>query len=73
MAKKKKMELKITGTKLQKTCLVLQVIVILLMIVSSIYVNVNNIESGFITEITNYGMYVVLGLLIFPYLFQGEK
>ena len=73
MAKKKTKGIKITGTKLQKTCLVLQVIVLLIMIGSAIYTNVNNIESGFVTEITNYGMYVVLALLIFPYLFQGEK
>lgn len=73
MAKKKTKGVKITGTKLQKTCLLLQVIVLLVMIISAIYTNINNIESGFITKITNYGTYIVLALLLIPYLFEGEK
>lgn len=71
MAKKKLLEIK--GTKLQKTCLLLQFIVLVVMIVSAIYTNVNNIEEGFITEIPNYGMYVVMALLLFPIMFQGDK
>lgn len=71
MAKKKLLEIK--GTKLQKTCLLLQFIVLVVMIVSAIYTNVNNIEEGFITEIPNYGMYVIMALLLFPIMFQGDK
>ena len=71
MAKKKLLEIK--GTKLQKTCLLLQFIVLVVMIFSAIYTNVNNIEDGFITEIPNYGMYVVMALLLFPIIFQGDK
>lgn len=71
MAKKKLLEIK--GTKLQKNCLLLQFIVLVVMIVSAIYTNVNNIEEGFITEIPNYGMYVVMALLLCPIMFQGDK
>lgn len=71
MAKKKLLEIR--GTKLQKTCLLLQFIVLVVMIVSAIYTNVNNIEEGFITEIPNYGMYVIMALLLFPIMFQGDK
>ncbi len=71
MAKKKFLEIK--GTKLQKTCILLQFIVLVVMIGSAIYTNVNHIEDGFITEIPNYGMYVVMALLLFPIMFRGEK
>ena len=73
MAKSKKKLIEITGTKLQKTCLLLQFIMLVVMIGSGIYANVNNIESGFIAEIPNYGMYVVLALLLIPTIFQGDK
>lgn len=71
MAKKKLLEIK--GTKLQKTCLLLQFIVLVVMIGSDIYANVNNIEDGFITKISNYGMYVVIVLLLLPTMFRGDK
>ena len=71
MAKKKLLEIK--GTKLQKTCLLLQFIVLVVMIGSDIYANVNNIEDGFITKISDYGMYVVIFLLLFPTMFRGDK
>ena len=71
MAKKKLLEIK--GTKLQKTCLLLQFIVLIVMIGSAVYANVNNIKEGFITEIPNYGMYVIMALLLFPIIFQGDK
>lgn len=73
MAKSKKKLLEIKGSKLQKKCLLLQFIVLIVMIGSAIYANVNNIESGFITEIPNYGMYIVLVLLLVPMFFQGNK
>ena len=73
MAKSKKKLIEITGTKLQKTCLLLQFIMLVVMIGSAIYANVNNIERGFMAEIPNYGMYVVLALLLIPTILQGDK
>lgn len=73
MVRSKKKKKKIKGTKLQKICLLLQIILLVVMIVSAIYINVNDIQSGFITEIPNYGMYVVLALLLIPYFFQDKK
>ncbi len=73
MAKKKKKLIEIKGTKLQKTCIILQFIVLIAMLASSIYVNVNNIESGFITKITDYGLWVVIALLIIPTIFDNSN
>ena len=71
MTKKKLPEIK--GTKLQKTCILLQFITLVVMIISVIYVKVNNIEDGFVTEIPNYGMCIVLALLLFPIMIKGDK
>ncbi len=73
MAKKKKKLIEIKGTKLQKTCVILQLIVLIAMLVSSIYVNVNNIESGFITKITDYGVWVTIVLLLIPIIFDSSS
>lgn len=73
MIKTKKKLIEVKGNKLQKTCLLLQFIMLVVMIVVAIYTNVNNIESGFLTEIPNYGMYIVLILLLIPMFFQGNK
>lgn len=72
MAKKKKKLIEIKGTKLQKTCVILQLLILTVMIASSIYVNVNNIESGFITKINDYGLYVVIALLLIPNFFDNR-
>ena len=72
MAKKKVLEIK-GGTKLQKVCLFLQIILIIVMLGSAIYANVNNIQDGFITEIPYYGLFAQAVLLIFPVMFQGNK
>ncbi len=73
MAKSKKKLIEINGTKLQKTCLLLQFIVLIVMISSSIYANVKNIENGFITEIPNYGMFIISILLLLQIIFQENK
>ncbi len=73
MAKKKKKLIEIKGTKLQKTCVILQLIVLIAMLVSSIYVNVNNIESGFVTKITDYGVWVTIILLLIPIIFDSSN
>ncbi len=73
MDKKKKKLIQIKGTKLQKICVVLQLIVLIAMIAISIYINVNNIESGFITKIPSYGLYVVIVLLLIPVLFDNDN
>ena len=69
--KKKKVEIK--GTKFQKICLLLQVIMIVLMIICARYASANNLETGFAVDVNKYGIYVVLGLLIVPYIFGGNK
>lgn len=70
MARKKLIEIK--GNKLQKTCVIIQLILLLIMIFSVIYANVNNIESGFITEIPNYGLYLNVVLLLLPMFFDNK-
>ena len=55
---------------MQKTCLVLQIIIVVLMIICGIYANANDVNNGFINAINNYGLYVVLVLLLVPYLFK---
>ncbi len=66
----KKNKIEVKGTKLQKTCLVLQIIIVVLMIICGIYANANDVNNGFINAIINYGLYVVLVLLLVPYLFK---
>lgn len=66
----KKNKIEVKGTKLQKTCLVLQIIIVVLMIICGIYANANDVNNGFINAINNYGLYVVLVLLLVPYLFK---
>ena len=73
MAKSKKKLIEIKATKLQKTCLLLQFIMLIVMIGSVIYINVNDIEDGFITKIPIYGMFVVVGLLLIPNFLQGDR
>ncbi len=73
MGEKKKKLIQIKGTKLQKICVVIQLIVLIAMIATSIYINVNNIESGFITKIPSYGLYVVIVLLLIPVFFDNDN
>ena len=56
-SKKSKIEFK--GTKLQKICLLLQWVIIILMIICARYGSANNIETGFVNSINKYGLYIV--------------
>ncbi len=69
----KKSKIEIKGTKLQKTCLLLQLVMVILMIICARYASANNVETGFVDFINRYGLYVVLGLLVVPYMFEGNR
>lgn len=73
MAKSKKRKIELKGTKIQKICLLLQIIVLVLLIASTIYVDVNNIETGFFVEFSDYGLYIIIFLLLFPNFFPDKK
>lgn len=69
----KKNKIEIKGTKLQKTCLLLQIVTVVLMIICALYAGANNVETGFVDVVNKYGLYVVLALLLIPYLFEGNR
>lgn len=65
---KKKVEIK--GTKFQKVCFVLQVIVVILVIISAIVLR--NSSNKFFEFIMDYGLYVELALLLLPYMISNK-
>ncbi len=71
--KDKKKLIQIQGTKLQKICVILQLIVLIATLACSIYVNVNNIKDGFITKVASYGWYITIPLLLIPIIFDSDN
>ena len=70
--KKRKKLIAIKGTKTQKICLFLQILLLITMIASSVYCNVNNIETGFITQISDYCFYAIIILLLITIIFNKD-
>ena len=71
--RKKLIEIKGKVTTLQKVCLALQVIVIVAMLVSMIYANVNDIESGFMSKVLYLSVFLVFVFMWIPIVFSGDK
>ena len=76
MDKSKKKLIEIKGTKLQKTCLLLQLILLIVALLSAVglvYININNIDSNIFSIIFNFSVGGIFALLLIPIIIQSNK
>ena len=75
MTKSKKL-IEIKGTNLQKKCLLLQFILLIIALIAAsvtIYTNANNIENNFSTIILAFASGGTFSLLLIPFMLQNNK
>ena len=69
---KKQKTLEVRGSKFEKICIVLQLIIMFLVIICDIYNNINNVESGLTAWMGEYGLWLVIILMFIQYILNGK-
>ena len=75
MTKSKKL-IEIKGTNLQKKCLLLESILLIIALLATggtIYTNANNIENNFFSIILAFAVGGIFSLLLLPIILQNDK